>query len=139
MHKSPHMETTYVSIERRTQEEDVVSPWTRRTTTQTDKAQNNASCSSTGATRDSPPERSKSQRQRQMPCDITCIWNLMYGTGEPFQRNETHALGQYAWGCQGGGDPGSGMHCELRVNRHTLLPLEWISKEILLGSTGHPV
>ena len=36
-------------------------------------------------------------------------------------------------GCQGGG---SGMDWEFGVNRYKLLPLEWISNEILLYSTG---
>ena len=39
-------------------------------------------------------------------------------------------------GCQGGWG-GSGMDWELGVNRCKLLPLEWISNEILLYSTGN--
>ena len=34
-------------------------------------------------TRDSHTGRSKSERERQMPSDITYIWNLIYGTNEP--------------------------------------------------------
>ena len=36
----------------------------------------------------------------------------------------------------GGGRGGSGMDWEVGVNRCKLLPLEWISNEILLYSTG---
>ena len=39
-------------------------------------------------------------------------------------------------GCQVGGG-GSGMDGELGVNRCRLLPLEWMSNEILLCSTGN--
>ena len=37
------------------------------------------------------------------------------------------------------GGEGSGMDWELGVNRCRLLPLEWISNEILLCSTGNYV
>ena len=43
--------------------------------------------------------------------------------------------GEHTCGCQGGGE-GSGMDWESVVNRCRLLPLEWISNEILLYSTG---
>ena len=36
--------------------------------------------------------------------DITCIWNLICGTNEPFHRKETHGLGGWTYGCQGGGE-----------------------------------
>ncbi len=35
-----------------------------------------------------------SQRERQIPYDITYIWNLIYGTNEPFHRKENHGLGE---------------------------------------------
>ena len=31
-------------------------------------------------TRDSHPERNQSEREKQIPYDITYIWNLIYGT-----------------------------------------------------------
>ena len=77
-----------------------------------------------------------SQRERQMPYDITYIWNLIYGTNEPFHRKETHGLGEHTCGCQGGWG-GSGVDWEFGVNRCKLMPLEWISNEILLYSTGN--
>ena len=45
-------------------------------------------------TGDSPTEWSKSERERQIPYDITYIWNIIYGTNEPFQRKENHGLGE---------------------------------------------
>ena len=45
-------------------------------------------------TRDSHTEWSKSERERQTPYDITYIWNLIYGTNEPFHRKENHGLGE---------------------------------------------
>ena len=37
---------------------------------------------------------SKSERERQIPYPITYIWNLIYGTKEPFHRKENHGLGE---------------------------------------------
>ena len=51
---------------------------------------------------------------------------------------KNHGHGKQTWGCQGGGG-GSGMDWEFEVNRYKLLPLEWISNEILLCSTGNYV
>ena len=36
-----------------------------------------------------------SQKEKdQIPYDITYIWNLIYGTKEPFHRKENHGLGE---------------------------------------------
>ena len=35
-----------------------------------------------------------SERERQIPHDITYIWNLIYGTKEPFLRKENHGLAE---------------------------------------------
>ena len=35
---------------------------------------------------------SKSEREGQIAYDITYIWNLIYGTNEPFCRKENHGL-----------------------------------------------
>ena len=64
------------------------------------------------------------------------IWNLIYDTNEPFHRKETPGLGEQTCGCQRGGG-GIGMDWEFEVNRCKLLPLEWVSNEILLQSTGN--
>ena len=66
----------------------------------------------------------KLERERQIPYDITYIWNLIYGTNEPFHRKEIHGLGEQTCGCQG---RGNGMDRESVVNRYKLLHLEWIS------------
>ena len=36
----------------------------------------------------------KSERERQVPYDITYTWNLIYGTNEPSHRKENHGLGE---------------------------------------------
>ena len=82
-------------------------------------------------TRDSHTEWSNSEGERQIPYDITYMWNLIYGTNETFHRKGSHGLGEDTCGCQGGG-VGNGMDWESGVNRGKLLPLEWISNEILL-------
>ena len=33
----------------------------------------------------------KSERERQIPYDITYIWNLMHSTNEPFHRKDTNS------------------------------------------------
>ena len=70
------------------------------------KEQNNAICSDMEL--ETHTKWSKSERERQIPYDITFICNLIYGTNEPFHRKETHGLGEKDCGCQGGGG-GSGM------------------------------
>ena len=52
------------------------------------------------------------------------------------ENKPTHGHGEQTCGCQGGGG-GSGMDGVLWVTRCKLLPLEWISNEILLYSTGN--
>ena len=46
------------------------------------KEQNNAICSNMDATRDYHTKWSKSERERQIPYDITYMWNLKYNTNE---------------------------------------------------------
>ena len=66
----------------------------RWNTTQPQKEQNNVICSNMDGTRDSHPEQSKSEKERQIPYDGTYIWNLIYGTNETFHRKETHGFGE---------------------------------------------
>ena len=40
----------------------------------------------------------KSERERQIPYDITYIWNLIYGTNKLFHRKENHGLGEKTCG-----------------------------------------
>ena len=65
------------------------------------KEQNNAICSNMYRTIYSHTKWSKSERERQIPYDITYIWNIVYSTNEHFHRKETH--GEQTCGCQGGG------------------------------------
>ena len=51
--------------------------------------QNNAICSNMDGPRDYHTEQSKSDRERQIPYDITYMWNLKYGTNEPTYKTET--------------------------------------------------
>ena len=71
--------------------------------------------------------QSEVSRKRKTPHDITYIWELIYGTNEPFHRKENHGFREQTCGCQGRGE-GLG----IGDNRCRLLPLEWISNEILL-------
>ena len=52
------------------------------------------------------------------------------------KKKQTHALGEQFCGCQGEGEA-SGMDWEFGVTRCKLLPLEWISNDILMHSTGN--
>ena len=53
------------------------------------KEWNNAICSNMDGTRDYHTKWSKSERERQIPYDITYVWNLKYGTNEPIYKTET--------------------------------------------------
>ena len=102
------------------------------------KEQSNAIWSNMSGTRDSHTKFRKLEGESQIPYDITYIWNLIYGTNESFHRKENHGLGEQICGPQGGGG-GSGMDWEFGFKRCQLLPLEWISNEILVYSTGNYV
>ena len=81
---------------------------------------------------------SKSEREQQIPYDLTYIQDLTYGANEPFHREEHHGLGEQTCGCQGEGG-GSGMDGELGVHGRRLLHVEWTSNEVLLCSTENYV
>ena len=53
------------------------------------KEWNNAICSNMDATRDYHTKWSKSERDRQIPYDITYVWNLKYDTNEPVLETES--------------------------------------------------
>ena len=100
------------------------------------KNNNNLICRNMDGTRD--PHTKWSKSERQISYDITYIWNLTCGTKEPFHRKENHGHGEETCGFQGGGGGGgNGIDWEFGVNRCKRLPLEWISNEILLHSTGN--
>ena len=53
------------------------------------KERNNAICSNMNGTRDYHTKWSKSDRERQIPYDITYMWNLKYDTNELIYKTET--------------------------------------------------
>ena len=53
------------------------------------KEWNNAVCSNMDATRGYYTKWCKSKRERQIPYDITYMWNLKYDTIEPIYETET--------------------------------------------------
>ena len=53
------------------------------------KEQNNAICSNMDATKDYRNNWSKSEKERQIPYDITYTQNLKYDTNEPIYKTET--------------------------------------------------
>ena len=53
------------------------------------KEQNNAICTTMDATRD---YHTKSERERQIPYDVTYTWNLKYGTNELIYKTVTDTL-----------------------------------------------
>ena len=80
-----------------------------------------------------------SQRERQIPHDITHMWNLKYGTNEQICKTEadTQTWRIDLWlprGRSSDTDWEFGVW-EFGASRCKILPLEWISNEILLYST----
>ena len=68
------------------------------------------------ATRDYHTKWSKSERERQIPYDITYMWNLIYDTNEPVcKTKQTHRHGEQTCGCQGGAGEGEGWNRRLRL------------------------
>ena len=57
------------------------------------KEQNNAICGNMDATRDYHTKWSKTRKtERQIPHDITYMWNLKYDINEPIYKTETNSL-----------------------------------------------
>jgi len=96
------------------------------------KEQNDAICSNTDGTRDSHSKVSQSERGKQTPYDITYVWNLIYGTNEPFHRKETHGLGLVV--SKEKGEMVGWTGCLGLVDAN-YWHLEWISNELLLYNT----
>ena len=53
------------------------------------KNKTNAICSNMDGLRDDHTKWSKSERERQIPYNITDMWNLKYGTNKPTDKTET--------------------------------------------------
>ena len=56
------------------------------------KGQHDAFCSNMDGTRDSHSKWSKSERERQMPYDITYMWNLKCGTKWAYLQNRNRLI-----------------------------------------------
>ena len=81
------METTYTSINRGP-DKGRCGAYIQWNTTQPWKEQNNATYSNMHATRHYHTKWSKSARERQIPYDITYMWNLNHGANEPNYKTE---------------------------------------------------
>ena len=75
------------------------------------------------------------ERERQIPHDITCMWNLKYDTEEPIHETETDSQTERTalWLPRGRGG-GRGMEWEAGVSRCQLSRIGWRNK-VLLYST----
>ena len=58
---------------------------------------------------------SKSERKRQIPYDITYMWNLKYNTNEHVYETKPHRHGEQTCGFQGGEGIGEGRIGSLRL------------------------
>ena len=72
------------------------------------KLWHNAICSNMDEARDSHTEWNQSEKERQIPYDITFNWNLIYSTNEYFHGKENHGLGEWTCGCWEGEREGVG-------------------------------
>ena len=70
----------------------------------------------------------KSERERQIPHDVTYMWSLKYDTNEPMYETETLRENRLiSKGEEGGG----GIKWEVGVSRCKLSYMEWINKVLL--------
>ena len=96
-------------------------------------------CSNTDGTSDSHTKWSKPKRKRQLPYDITYLWNLKYGTDDSIYKTETdQGQGEQSCGIQGEGGRGK-MSGQFRVLESKLLFLKWMGNGALMYSTGNCV
>ena len=73
------------------------------------KELNNAICSNMDGPRDYHTKWNKSERERQIPYDITYMWNLKYDTNEHIYGTETDSQRAQTCGRQGGRGGGGWM------------------------------
>ena len=76
------------------------------------------------------------KRERQIPYDITFMWNQKYGTNKPIYKIETDSDIQSRLVLAKGEGRGSGMDWEFGKSR-CKLHLEWINNKVLPYSTGN--
>ena len=73
-----------------------------------------------GGLRDCHTKGSKSERKRQIPYNITSMWNLKHDTNELIFEAETHRNREQICGCQGT-EGGGGMDWEFGISRCKLI------------------
>ena len=87
--------------------------------------------------RDPHTKCSKPERGRQIPYDITYMWNIKYDTNKPIYKTEPEQRIDLwlprKWGRK------NGMNGEFGFRSCPLLHLPWISNEVLLNSTGNSI
>ena len=79
----------------------------------------------------------KSERERQIPHDITYMQNLKYGRNDPIYKPKQimDIEGRFVFASVEGGEKGS--DGKFGVGRCRLLHLEWMGDGVLLYSTGN--
>ena len=88
IHSGQGLEITEVSIDRWTDKEDTVNTH-GGILLRHKKEGNDAICSNTNGSRDNGTKQSQSERERQIPYDITYMRNLKYDTNEQSFKTET--------------------------------------------------
>jgi len=83
-------------------------------------------------------KKSSKKLERQIPFDITYMWNLKYGTNETINKTQTQTQRTDLWLPKGREREWDGLGV-WDANRCKLLNLEWISHEVLLHSTGNNI
>ena len=80
---------------------------------------------------------SKSERERQISCDIIYMWSLKYDISEPIYRTETdlQTWKTDLWLPRGRGG-GEEMIGSFEVSRYRLLQMEGLKNKFILYSTG---
>ena len=79
----------------------------------------------------------KSERERQIPYNITYRWNIKYGTRELIYETETDSQTQRKDFWLSRGRDGRGMDWEFGTSRYKLLYIEWITKLLLCSTENY--
>ena len=82
--------------------------------------------------RDDHTEQSKSQRERQIPYDITYMWNLKYNTSESISETETDSDIENRLVVATGGGGGGGKGWEFGISGCKPSHIEWMNNKVLL-------
>ena len=76
---------------------------------------------------------SKSERERQIPYNITYMWNLKYSTNEPIYETDTEARLVVARLVVAMGEVGEGQKAwEFGISRFKLVYIEWINEVLCI-------